>query len=223
MSDLKVAFKISLPILIGYLMLGGAFGILLGDAGFSVLWSIAMAVFIYAGAMQFVAVGLLSMGASLTSVFILALVVNARQILYAMAMFKDFSAFPLKTKLYMFFSLTDETFALLSINSSISQRAKFFLALLNHIYWILGCIIGSLIGDKFSIKGIEFVLSAVFVVILLEQIKTSKSYFGASLGIVVALICLAIFGKESFLVPSMVAIIVLLFALKALRFKPLRD
>ncbi|PAF51814.1 hypothetical protein BKH43_00845 [Helicobacter sp. 13S00401-1] len=223
MSDLKVAFKLSLPILVGYLMLGIAFGIMLENAGFGVFWSLAMAVLIYAGAMQFVAVGLLSMGVDIASVFILVLVINVRQILYAMAMFKDFSAFPLRSRIYMFFSLTDETFALLSVNANLSQKAKFYLSLLNHMYWIVGCVIGSFIGDKFNVKGIGFVLSAVFVVILLEQIRRSKSYFGAILGIVIAVICLMIFGKDSFLVPSMIAIIIALLVLKALRFKAVRD
>lgn len=216
---LKAAFPYTIPVLMGYIFLGMAFGILLGSKGYHVGWAILMSTFIYAGSMQFVAINLLTSNFDLAAVVLMTLMINARHLFYGLSMLTKFNTMR-KRKPYMIFSLTDETFSLLcgvEPPSGIdSHWFYFFIALLNHIYWIVGSAIGAVIGSVFSFntKGIDFVMTALFVVIFMEQWNQSENHIPAIIGVCSSLVCLFVFGESNFIVPSMIAILLLLTIFK---------
>lgn len=225
---LKEAFPHTLPIFVGYLLMGATFGILLQKAGFSWVWALGMGVIIYAGAMQFACVVLLANGASLIESFLLSLMINSRQIFYALSALSLFDGVEKKKKYYLIFSLTDETFALLNLKKPRPKRNinsaqyrgyfMFFIALFNQIYWVLGCVFGALLSQNlssFNAQGMAFVMNAIFIVLFIEQWRVVADKAPALIGIFVSLVCLLIFGKEIFLLPSLVAICGLLFYLQS--------
>lgn len=208
---IKKAFRLTLPVLTGYLCLGIGFGIVLESKGFGMLWAFAMGVFIYAGSMQFVAIDLLAGGASLIAAALTTLMVNARHLFYGISMIDKYKYVGNK-KPYMIFALTDETYSLVVSDESGDKKLYFLISLFNHIYWITGCTLGGAIGSmlKFNTEGIDFVLTALFVTIFVEQWLTSKKHLSAIIGVCSTAICLLFFGKEYFLIPSMILITVLL-------------
>ncbi|MDO7252983.1 AzlC family ABC transporter permease [Helicobacter cappadocius] len=215
---LKDAFPHTIPIMMGYLLMGFAFGVLLDKSGYDFVWAFFMSVFIYAGAMQFVAIGLLASGIGIWSVVVLSAMVNARQIFYSISMLDRFSKMGKKLP-YMIHSLTDETFALFNVKKPQEGTNEtyfmFFIALLNHIYWIIGSLAGSLIGSKFSFdsRGVDFVMTAIFMVIFMEQWKHSSNHTPAIVGIFTSVICLLLWGG-SFLLPSLVLMTFILMLLR---------
>lgn len=214
-NRLKTAFKMTIPVFTGYICLGIGFGIVLESKGYGVLWALAMGLLIYAGSMQFVAIDLLSGGATLIATALTTLMVNARHLFYGISMidkYKDAG----KAKPYMIFALTDETYSLVVSDKSEDKRLYFLISLFNHIYWTVGCVLGSVIGSllTFSTEGIDFVLTALFVTIFVEQWLTSKNHLSAIIGVVSTAVCLIVFGKELFLIPSMILITVLLTLFK---------
>lgn len=217
------SFYASLPIMIGYLLLGGAFGVLLGNAGYTVLHAFIMGVCIYAGLMQFVAVSLLAQGLDFIALVVLALVINARHIFYGISMLHRFQDYTKARKFYMIFSLTDETFALINLKTHPHNQPlfMFYISALNQFYWVVGGCLGALLAKSiqaqgFSTQGIEFVMNAIFIVIFLEQCKKNATLalIGAGIGIV----SLAIFGAD-FLLYAM-ALCVVFFALSKPIFTP---
>lgn len=218
-DTVKKAFLTTLPVLTGYLVLGMGFGILLQSKGFGILWSLAMSVCIYAGSMQYLAVDLLAGGASLLSVALTTLMVNARHLFYGLSMvdtYKDMG----KAKPYLIFSLTDETYSLVcSRPAGEDKRYYLLVSLFNQIYWVVGCSLGSLAGAllPFQWKGIDFALTALFISVFTEQWLTSKDRTAAVVGVVSALLCLFIFGADRFLIPAMLLITAVLSAVKAFR------
>ena len=215
---LKAAFPHTIPVLMGYLFLGMAFGILLSSNGYHFGWAMVMSIFIYAGSMQFVAVGLLTSGFSIITTILITLMVNARHLFYGLSMLTKFNDMGNK-KLYMIFSLTDETFSLLCsvmVPKDIDKNWFYlFISLLNHSYWILGSMIGGIIGSLFTFntKGIDFVMTALFVVIFINQWESNHNHTPALIGIFAAIICLLIFGPQSFIIPSMISISLVLTSL----------
>ncbi len=205
------AFYKSVPVMAGYIVLGIGFGILLRNAGYGVLWAFAMSVFIFAGSMQYVGIGLLTGGASVITTIITTIMVNARHLFYSISMidkYKDSG----KYKTYLIFSLTDETYSLLCDDEGPSKetvnRYRFFVSLFNHCYWITGSVIGSLLGSvlPFSTEGIEFSMTALFIASFTEQWLTSKDHVPALTGLISTVLCLVIFGADRFLIPSMLLI-----------------
>jgi 4-azaleucine resistance transporter AzlC len=179
------ALKYSFPVLLGYIVIGVAFGLLLADAGYPWWMSLVMGVVMYAGAGQYIAVGLFAAGAGLWEAALVQLVINARHIAYGVTMFERFNdAGPYKW--YLIFSLSDETFALLSSlpdegeqntrDRAATNRFMFLVALLNQLYWIAGGLIGASLGTliPFEIQGISFALTALFVALMVEQILRVK-------------------------------------------------
>lgn len=220
-TTIKKAFLNSVPVMAGYLVLGAAFGILLADKGYHFGWAILMSVFIYAGSMQFVTVNLLTGGASLVSAAIMTLLVNARHIFYGISMLTKYKNVG-KAKPYLIFSLTDETFALVCNGAPADAKPGkyyFWVSFLDQCYWIIGSVVGAVIGSAitFNTAGIDFAMTALFVTIFTEQLLTTKDRFPAAMGIVCSIICLLIFGAESFLIPSMLSITVVLLLYGALR------
>ena len=216
---IRQAFLKSIPVLAGYVVLGIGFGILMRDAGYGVLWTAAMSLFIYAGSLQYVGVGLLAGGASVLTTVITSLMVNARHLFYSISMidkYKDAG----KYKPYMIFALTDETYSLLCDGMTPSgvdtNQYRFLVSIFNHSYWVTGSVIGSLLGAvlPFSTEGIEFSMTALFVAAFTEQWLTTKDHVPALTGLICTLLCLIVFGKDNFLIPAMLLITLVLTLLR---------
>ena len=211
----RSAFLDTLPVMTGYVFLGFGFGILMHQSGYGVLWAGAMSLFIYAGSMQYVAVGLLTSGAGLLTAALTTFVVNARHLFYGISMVDAYKGSGRK-KPYLIFALTDETYSLVSKNqvpSGISRHGYCLLvSAFDHLYWVSGTLLGSLAGSLIPInyEGIEFVLTALFVAIFVEQWLSTKNHLPAIIGVVSTVVCLVIFGMDVFLIPSMVIIAILL-------------
>lgn len=207
---LRTAFLDTVPVMTGYVFLGFGFGILMQQSGFNVLWSGAMSLFIYAGSMQYVAVSLLTSGASLLTAALTAFVVNARHLFYGISMIDAYKNTGNK-KPYLIFGLTDETYSLVSQNQ-ITQGNKasycFLVTLFDHVYWVTGTILGALTGTLLPInyEGVEFALTALFVTIFVEQWLSTKKHGPAIVGVAATIASLVLFGKDVFLIPSMVII-----------------
>ena len=213
------AFYKSLPVMAGYVVLGIGFGILLRSAGYGILWAFAMSVFIYAGSMQYVGVGLLAGGASVITTILTTLMVNARHLFYSISMidrYKDSG----KYKPYLVFALTDETYSLLcdgkTPEGEDADKYRFLVSLFNHSYWVAGSVAGSLLGTvlPFSTEGIEFAMTALFLASFTEQWIENKDHIPAITGVVSTLLCLLVFGTESFLIPAMLLITLVLTFLR---------
>lgn len=211
-ATLKYAFTKSLPVMAGYLLIGIGFGILMHSKGLSILWTAAMSLFVFAGSMQYIAVDLISGGASLISTALITLVVNARHLVYGISMigkYKDTG----KYKPYLIFALTDETYSIAcdaEIPENIDKNKFYFLlSLFNQFYWVVGSLLGSAVGNilPFSTAGIDFSMTALFVVVFINQWKASKKHFNSYLGIIASLACLIMFGADSFIIPTMIVIV----------------
>lgn len=213
---LKTVFLDTVPVLTGYLFLGAGFGILLSEKnGYGVVWAIAMGIFMFAGSGQYLAVSLIADHASLISAAIATLLVNARHIFYGISLLDAYKDSGIK-KLYMIFGLTDETYSLVTQNRPPEGMSRhtycFLVTLLDHIYWIIGCALGNVLNNvvPISFEGVEFVLTALFVTMFVEQWLSHKNHLPAIIGVVSTILCLVIFGSEIFLIPSMALIAILL-------------
>ena len=208
---IRAAFFDTVPVMTGYLFLGFGFGIVLQESGYGVLWAGAMSLFIYAGSMQYMAVSLLTSGAGLLTTALTTFVVNARHLFYGISMIDAYKGAG-KKKPYLIFALTDETYSLVSadrVPEGIGRHGYCFLvSLFDHIYWVSGTVLGSLAGSLLPInfEGIDFVLTALFVTIFVEQWLSTKNHAPAITGVVSTALCLMLFGKDIFLIPSMVVI-----------------
>lgn len=213
----KTAFLDTIPVLTGYVFLGFGFGIIMQQSGFSVLWSLAMSLFIYAGSMQYVGVGLLTGGASVLTAALATLVVNARHLFYGISMIDAYKNTG-KKKPYLIFALTDETYSLVSrekLPEGIDRKQYYFLvSLFDQCYWVTGTVLGALAGSllPMNFEGIDFALTALFVTIFVEQWLSTKNHFPAIVGVGAALVCLLVFGPDTFLIPSMILIAAVLIA-----------
>lgn len=218
-KTLRYAFLRSLPVMAGYIVLGIGFGILLYDKGYSYLWALVMSIFIYAGSMQYVGIELLSSGASFISIALITLLVNARHIFYGISMLENYKNTG-KYKPYLIAALTDETYSLVCGKDfpDYIDRKKYYLylSIFNHFYWVLGSFIGSILGSTFSFNttGIDFSMTALFVIIFVEQWEKTKNHLPAILGLTISILCLLIFGKANFLIPTMILISLSLIVLR---------
>lgn len=216
-KTIKYAYIQSVPVMAGYIVLGIGFGILLEDKGYSAWWAVLMSLTIYAGSLQYVGVNLLASGAGLLSTALISLMVNARHLFYGISMLKPYEKTGIK-KGYLIFALTDETYSLVcgqrEYPEGVNEKAYFFwVSLLDQCYWIIGSLIGALIGNtlEFNSAGIDFSMTALFVIIFVEQWEKAKNHIPAITGLVVSVVCLLIFGAEQFLIPSMIGIVLGLF------------
>ena len=220
-STLRYAFYASLPVMAGYLVLGIGFGVLLQDKGYGWWWAALMSLTIYAGSMQYVAVDLLSTGASVTAAALMTVMVNVRHLFYGLTMVEKYSKTGRK-KPYLIFALTDETFSLVcapQIPEGVDENNYYFLvSLFNQIYWIAGSVIGAAAGAAltFDSTGIDFAMTALFVVIFVEQWKESKCHLPAIIGGGCALASLCIFGADNFLPPALFVTVALLLYTRGL-------
>ena len=225
MKDIKKAFIASLPVLAGYIVLGMGFGIILQTKGYGVGWAFVMSLLIFAGSMQYLAVDLLAGGAALITAAVTTLMVNARHIFYGISMIDKYRDVG-KKKPYLIFALTDETYSLVCSDDAGEgcddrKNNYFWVSLFNHSYWVLGSVIGSLLGAviPFSTEGMDFVLTALFVTIFVEQWLSTKNHVYAIVGVVASLISLLVFGADNFLIPAMILITLALTGVRRLEQK----
>ncbi len=223
-EEFKLAFIASIPVFAGYIMLGAGFGILFVSAGFDIIWAPIIALLMYSGSMQYVAVELFSSAASYINVVMATLLVNGRHLFYGLSLLKKYEGSG-KKKAYMIFALTDETYSLVcqsNIDKNLDEKKYyFFISLLNHIYWISGCTLGAVVGVllPFSTEGVEFVLTALFVTIFVDQWLSTKNHVPAMTGVITTCLCILIFGKENFLIPSILCIMLALTLIEKVRKK----
>ena len=214
-TALRRAFLDTVPVMTGYLFLGIGFGILLGETGYGVGWSFAMGLLVFAGSAQYLLVSLLASHTPVLTVALTTLLINARHIFYGLSMVDAYKGAG-KKKPYLIFSLTDETYSLVTQNRGPEGMSRqsycFVVSLLDHIYWVAGCVLGSLAGQviPLNFEGVEFVLTALFITMFVEQWLSTKNHLPAVIGVMSTILCLLFFGKDVFLIPSMVLIAVLL-------------
>ena len=213
---IKQAFLSTLPVMAGYIVLGFGFGIILKTNGHSILLAFAMSFLIYAGSMQYVALELLSSGASYIVIALTTLMVNARHLFYGVSMLDRYKGTGAR-KPYLIFSLTDETYSLLCAGIPELPEGRqtdyfFAVSLLDQSYWVLGSVLGALVGSvlHFNTEGIDFALTALFLTVFVDQWSSSKKHFPALVGVGVSLLCLIVFGADSFLIPAMLVIALVL-------------
>lgn len=208
----KAAFPYTIPIGIGFLFLGLSYGFMMQSKGFSVWYPFFMSMFIFAGSMEFVTANLLLSAFSPIAAFFLALVVNARHLFYGLSMLDKYKNTGWK-KFYLIFGMCDESF---TVNCTVTPPDDvdrgwfmFFVNLLNQIYWVLAATAGALLGYviHFDTTGIEFVMTALFVVMFLNQWEEAKDHRPALTGLICSAVCLLLFGNSKFIVPSMILII----------------
>lgn len=210
---LKKAFLATIPVMAGYIVLGIGFGMLLQTRGYGVLWAFAMSFFIFAGSMQYVAIDLLTGGVSLLTTALTTVAVNARHLFYGISMvdkYKEQSG--VVKRHFLFWTLTDETYSLVCSEeperSGNPSTYYFYVSIFDYSYWVLGSVIGSLLGEvlPFSTEGIDFSLTALFLTVFVEQWLTTKNHLAAIVGVVSSVLCLILFGSDKFLIPAMVLI-----------------
>ena len=216
---LRAAFPHTLPVFTGYVVLGISYGVLITSQGFPFWMPTLTSLTVFAGSMEFVLVNILLGAFDLLQACMMTLMVNARHLFYGIAMLDQYKSLGLK-KLYMIFGLTDETFSIvcgMEPPEGVS-KSKFmlFVTLLDHSYWVLGCTLGGIFGSllRFNTKGIDFAMTAMFVVIFLEHWQKEKSRVPAVLGLALPVGCLLIFGADSFMIPAMLAILAALTILR---------
>lgn len=205
---IRRAVKDTLPVMTGYLFLGFGFGVVMERSGFGLPWALSLSLFLYAGSMQYVAVGLLTTGADLLTVALTTFLVNARHLFYGISMVEAYARVPGKP--YLIFGLTDETYSLVSQpgRAQAGDRYCFWVTLLDHTYWVAGTALGSVAGKWIPInyEGIDFVLTALFVTIFVEQWLGDRDHRPALAGLGLTTVCLVLFGSDVFLLPAMAAI-----------------
>ena len=216
----KSAVKTTIPVMAGYLVLGAGFGISLQTRGYGLVWALAMSIFIYAGSMEYVAIDLLTGGASLITAAVTTLLVNARHLFYGISMLERYRRAG-RYAPYLIFSLTDETYSLLAARQDLSAPACFRISLLDQFYWVLGTALGSLAGSylQFDTTGIDFSLTALFLTVFTEQWLETKDHSSALIGLGVSIVCRLAFGTDSFLLPTMGGMLCCLLVLDAHRTK----
>ena len=211
----KAAFPHTIPILTGFCFLGLSYGIYMNANGFSFIYPMLMSMLIFGGSLEFIAVEMLLSPFAPVQVFFMALMIQARHLFYGLSMLSKFKGMGWK-KFYLIFGMCDETF---SINCSVDipenvDKGWFmlFVTLLNQIYWCVSATLGGIIGSYLPIdtSGISFVMTAMFVVIFLEQWLKEKNHFSSCLGVLASVICLMLFGADYFMLPTMAAIILVL-------------
>lgn len=208
LKALKKAFPYTIPIFAGFWFLGLAYGIYMNVSGFSFIYPMMMSLVIFGGSLEFVAASMLLSPFAPAQTFIMALLIQARHIFYGISMLDKFKGLGWK-KIYLIFGLCDETFSInytADIPSDVDKGwFMFFVTLLNRFYWVSGATIGGLVGSllKFDTDGISFVMTAMFVVIFLEQWLKEKKHDASCIGILASVLCLVIFGADNFMLPAM--------------------
>ncbi|MBW0933667.1 azaleucine resistance protein AzlC [Priestia megaterium] len=218
-SACRAAFPYTFPILTGFVFLGIAYGIYMHSLGFSAIYPILMSLTIFAGSMEFVAANLLLVPFSPVSALFLTLMINARHLFYGISMLDTYKGLG-KKKFYLIYGMCDESF---SINCTVNIPKNvdkgwfmFFVTFFNHCYWGIGAAIGGIFGSlvRFNTEGLDFVMTALFVVIFIEQWMKEKKHHSALVGLGLSALSLIIFGGEHFIIPAMLMILTVLTFLR---------
>lgn len=219
LSALKAAFPHTIPIFAGFWFLGLAYGVYMNVSGFSFIYPMLMSLTIFGGSLEFIAVTMLLAPFAPVQTFVMTLLIQARHLFYGISMLDKFKGLGWK-RFYLIFGMCDETF---SINCTADIPADvdrgwfmFFVTLLNHFYWFSGATIGGLVGSllTFNTEGLDFVMTAMFVVIFLNQLEKEEKHYTALIGLGSAALCLVIFGADSFMIPTMICILAALTLLR---------
>ncbi len=212
---LKAAFPQTFPVLTGFAILGIAYGILMNSKGYGVLWCFLMSAIAFCGSMQFVAITLLTTVFHPIAAFFLSLMVNARHLFYGISLLSKYKGTG-KIKGILIYLMCDETFSITStikVPEDVDKKWFYlFISLLDYSYWVIASVIGGLIGNMihFQTNGLDFVLTALFLVNFLNQWKEHSNRFSALLGVGISILCLVIFGSDNFIIPSMIGILLIL-------------
>lgn len=218
-KEFVYAFKQSVPVMLGYIFLGIAFGLMLQNAGYHFIWAFLISLFVYAGSMQFVLVTLLTGGASLLHTAMMTLFINGRHIFYGLSFVEKFKKSG-KYYPYLVFSLTDETYSVLcglKVPEGMDEKkVSFYISALDHSYWIIGSTVGALLGQllTFHTAGIDFSMTALFIVIVLNQWMENKQHTPAIIGMLAGILCLLLFGADKFILPALSVSALLLLAFR---------
>lgn len=213
----KAAFPHTVPILTGFLVLGIAYGVLMNTKGYGTIWAVLMSAIAFCGSMQFVAITLLTTTFNPIQAFLLSIMVNARHLFYGISMLKKYKGIG-KVRPFLIYVLCDETF---SVSSSVDppegiekKYFYFWISFLDYSYWVLGTFLGGTIGNliTFNTKGLDFVLTALFVVLFVNQLSDKNNRIPGIIGVIAAIISAFIFGRGSLVIPAMVLILVTLIA-----------
>ncbi len=216
---LKAAFPYTIPIFTGFVFVGIAYGILMNSKGYGVGWSVLMSLIVYAGSSQYLGVTFLTSVFNPIYAFLMTLMLNARYLFYGISMFEKLQDVG-KMKYYLIYGLCDETFSIVcstDLPEGVNHKwFMFFITVLNHFYWVFGTAIGGILGSviPFNTKGLDFVLTALFVVIFVEQWKSQKDHKPAIIGVLSSIICIMILGRNNFIIPAMVVILSVLSMLR---------
>lgn len=215
----RAAFPHTIPIFAGFWFLGMTYGIYMNVSGFSFWYPMLMSLFIFAGSMEFVAVNLLLGALDPLQALAMTLMINARHLFYGISMLDRYRGQGWK-KIYLIFGMCDESFSI-NYTAEIPEDVDsgwfmLFVTLLNHFYWFFGATLGGVFGSfiHFNTEGLDFVMTAMFVVIFLEQWMKEKKHISAVVGILLSLLCLTAFGADNFVIPAMLAIFVSLTLLQ---------
>lgn len=213
----KVAFPVTIPVLTGFIFLGMAYGVLMNTKGYGVIWAVLMSAIAFCGSMQFVAITLLTTVFNPLQAFLMSLMVNARHLFYGISMLEKYKGLG-KIRGFLIYVLCDETFSVLcSVEAPEHVDKKMFygmVSFLNYFYWVFGTFLGGVLGNfiKFDTKGLDFVLTALFVVLFLELWDKKENRISGIIGIVCSIICLVVFGPGRLVIPSMILILLVLLA-----------
>ena len=215
LKALKAAFPHTIPILAGFLFLGMTYGIYMNVLGFSFIYPLIMSITIFAGSMEFVAAEFLLGAFDPLKAFLMTLMINARHLFYGISMLDKYRGTGMK-KPYLIFGMCDESFSI-NCTAEIPEDVDkgwfmFFVTLLNHFYWFSGATLGGIFGSliHFNTEGLDFVMTAMFVVIFMEQWLKEKNHTSSILGLGISLLCLIAFGADNFIIPAMLALLVVL-------------
>ncbi len=216
---LKATFPHTIPVLAGFLFLGFAYGVLMKSKGYGAGWSVLMSLFAFAGSAQYAAIIALTTVFNPINAFVLSLIVNARHVFYSISMLDKYREMG-KMKGYLIFGLCDETFSIVSSTKPPKdvepKMFYFFITLLDHCYWVVGTALGGLFGLVISmnLKGLDFVLTALFVTIFVGQWKIRSNRGPAMIGVLCSIVCLMLFGESRFIIPAMILIIAIITLLQ---------
>ena len=214
-AALRAAFPATIPVLTGYLCIGMAYGLLMANAGYGVFWALLLSLLCYAGSMEFVAVSLLTAGFDPVQALLMALMINARHAFYGLSMLEKYRGTGW-ARPFLIFSLTDETFSLVStlepLDGATRRDFYFWISLLDYLYRQVGSVLGALIGGllPFDTTGLDFALTALFIVLFLEQWRKRENRPAALIGLGCTAVSLAVVGADRLVIPAMVLILAVL-------------
>jgi 4-azaleucine resistance transporter AzlC len=211
-KTMKEAFKITIPVLLGYVPLGIGFGLIMANAGYNAMWVFLSSLTIYSGTGQYMSANFLSHGAGILEIILIIVIMNSRMMFYGLSFLERWEGMGLK-KWYMIFSLTDETYAILCTvkppEGLDEKKFIFCISMMNQSYWIIGGIIGALFGAviRIDITGVDFIMTALFVVLCMEQWKRYKTHEAFWIGLLCSLVMLVVFGAKNFMRPTLLGIL----------------